>query len=84
MLSVSVYFLQVWLWYIYSMFIVCLWYIYPMFIVCLWYIYPMFIVCLWYVVGKERVGSKEQGIGRRDTFLLHLTLRDFVLVIQLR
>ena len=59
MLSVRVYFLQVWLWYIYSMFILCLSYVYSMFIVYLWYIYSIFIVCLWYVVGKERVGSRE-------------------------
>ena len=38
MLSVCVYFLEVWLWYIYSMFIVYLWYIYPMFIVYLSYV----------------------------------------------
>ena len=38
MLSVRVYFLQVWLWYIYSMFIVYLSYIYPMFIVYLSYV----------------------------------------------
>ena len=48
MLSVRVYFLQVWLWYIYSIFMVYL-----------SYVYSIFIVCLWYVVGKERVGSRE-------------------------
>ena len=34
MLSVRVYFLQVWLWYIYSMFIVYLSYVYSIFIIC--------------------------------------------------
>ena len=34
MLSVCVYFLEVWLWYIYTIFIVYLSYVYSMFILC--------------------------------------------------
>ena len=39
---------------------------YSIFIVYLSYIYSIFMVYLSYVVGKERVGSKEQGIGGRE------------------